>query len=128
MTRTLLATALLSAATLALEANPPQWDTTHVKVIEAGSDCQTLADAIFAEMGGGCDNGQWSESRYALLFKSGFHNCSVNVGYYTQILGLGRDPTLTEIREIASPDTCGYALDNFWRGVENIHTGYHGTV
>jgi len=79
-------------------------------------------------MGGADDNGQWSNSRYALLFKAGYHDCSVNVGYYTQILGLGRDPTLTEINEIASPDTNGYALDNFWRGVENIKTGYNGTV
>jgi len=40
---------------------------------------------------------------------------------------LGRDPTLTEIKVINSPDsTCGTALDNFWRGIENIHTGYQG--
>jgi|688.fasta_scaffold1310181_2 hypothetical protein len=78
-------------------------------------------------MGGGCDNGQWSNKRYALLFKAGYHNCWVNVGYYTQLLGLGRDPTLTEIKVINSPDsTCGTALDNFWRGIENIHTGYQG--
>ena len=79
-------------------------------------------------MGGADDNGQWSNSRYALLFKAGFHNCKVNVGYYTQVMGLGRDPTLTEIRELGSPDGCGNSLCNFWRSVENIHTGYHGTV
>lgn len=128
MSRSLLATMLLSAVTLANEANPPHWDTKHVKVIKAGSNCQSLADSIFGEMGGTCNHGQWSNSRYALLFEAGYHNCKVNVGFYTQVLGLGRDPTKTEIREIASPDGCGNALCNFWRGVENIHTGKSGTT
>lgn len=41
---------------------------------------------------------------------------------------MGRDPTKTEVRELEVPDGCNNALCNFWRGVENIHTGYHGTT
>jgi hypothetical protein len=79
-------------------------------------------------LGGYCNNGQWSDDRYAVLMKAGFHNCHFKVGYYTQVMGLGRDPTKTEIRELEVPDGCNNALCNFWRSVENIHTGYHGTT
>jgi hypothetical protein len=72
----------------------------------------------------GCDHGQWSDSRYALFFKPGYHNCDVNVGYYTQVVGLGTEPHDTILKNIYSPDSCGNALDNFWRGVENIEVGH----
>lgn len=30
--------------------------------------------------------------------------------------------------DLESADSCGNALDNFWRGIENFSTGYNGTV
>jgi len=79
-------------------------------------------------MGGAtCGNGQWSDSRYALLFKPGHHACNVNIGYYTQLLGLGNTPNDTVIDNLYSPDTCGNALCNFWRGVENAEFGHAQT-
>ena len=37
-------------------------------------------------------NGQFSDNRYALLFKPGIHDLYVNVGYYTHVMGLGSSP------------------------------------
>jgi len=127
--KSFIASLLLSAA-LASEPNPPHWDTKHVKVVDPHDSrgCQGLSDSLFGEMGGYCNKGQWSNSRYAVLLKSGFHNCHFKVGYYTTVHGMGRDPTLTEVRELEVPDGCNNALCNFWRGVENFHTGYHGTT
>jgi len=94
------------------------------------TDCQSRVDTVWYEMGNEpCDNGQWSDSRYALMFKPGYYDCYVNVGYYTQVLGLGAEPTDTSLVALFCPDSCGQALDNFWRGVENIQlNNYQGLV
>ena len=84
--RTIFTESLILAAVIAMEPNPPTWDTNKVLIFDpTDSDCQSRIDAVWHEMGGesGCDHGQWSDSRYALLFKPGNHNCNVNVGYYT---------------------------------------------
>ena len=118
-------TSLLLTAVLAAEPNPPNWDTNRVRVFSPGdSDCQSRVDEVWHEMGGYCNNGQWSDSRYALMFKPGSHACNVNVGYYTTVMGLGNLPTDTILANLYSPDGCGNALDNFWRSVENIEFGY----
>jgi hypothetical protein len=67
---------------------------------------------------------QFGTQRYALLFRPGSYNVSVNVGYYTQVLGLGLSPNDTTIggggiNSDAQWDG-GNATQNFWRGVENI--------
>jgi len=107
------------------EPNPPQWDTTHVKILdpEVKNACQDLSDKLFKEMGGGCHNGEFSDSRYAVFLKPGFHDCKFEVGFYTTLLGIGRYPKDTMVRQIESADSCGDALDNFWRGIENFSTG-----
>jgi hypothetical protein len=123
------ACALLTACTAATEPNPPTWDTNSVKLITPSSDCQSIVNAVWFENGTTNPelNGQWSTSRYALMFTEGFHDCDVNVGYYTQVLGVGLTPTDTRIKNLWSPNgstdyTVG-ALDNFWRGVENVTLG-----
>jgi len=117
---------LLAAVAFASEPNPPNWDTSKVLIFSPGdADCQSRVDAVWFEMGyEPCDNGQWSDSRYVLMFKPGSHNCNVNVGYYTQILGLGASPVDTVLANLYCPDSCGIALDNFWRGVENVEMGH----
>jgi len=61
------------------------------------------------------------------MFKSGRHEVDVNVGYYTHVIGLGRKPTDTSIKNFWSPngskDYTNGALNNFWRGVENVQLG-----
>ena len=99
----------------------------NVKVFEANdTTVQSTVDKIFSELGGSkpsC-NGQFSDKRYALLFKSGYHNVSVNIGYYTHVMGLGNTPSDTEIRNVKVENgdtsfTTG-ALVNFWRSAENF--------
>jgi len=61
------------------------------------------------------------------MFEPGTHEVDVNVGYYTQIVGLGRKPDDTKLRNFYSPNgSTNYevgALNNFWRGVENVGLG-----
>jgi hypothetical protein len=111
------------------EPNPPHWPG-NVYVFEPGSSAtQGVVNRIFAENGGHTPafNGQFSNSRYALLFKPGTHNVMVNVGFYTSVIGLGNSPTDTTIGTIKVEngdfEYTGGALDNFWRSVENFATG-----
>lgn len=117
-----------STSLLSLEPNPPLWPT-NVKIIEPGDpNAQATIDSIYQENGGhnpSC-HGQWSKSRYAILFKPGDHtNLNVNVGYYTSILGLGLTPQDTHIGTVTSENgDYNYkhgALDNFWRSAENFY-------
>jgi hypothetical protein len=64
---------MLSAIALAIEPNPPKWDS-RVKIITPDDNCQNIVNSI------NTGNGDtWSDSRYALLFTEGYHNCSINV-------------------------------------------------
>ena len=73
-----------------------------------------------------CDPGQFSDKRFAFLFKPGNHQVTANVGYYTSIIGLGASPRDTNIRDVIVQngdfDYTGGALDNFWRSAENFYT------
>jgi len=64
------------------------------------------------------------------MFKPGNYACNVNVGYYTQVIGLGASPKDTILSNIYASDDCGKALDNFWRGVENVevHSDYNNVM
>ena len=65
--------ALLGACAVATEPNPPVWDTKSVKFITPSSDCQSIVNAVWFENGGSNppNHGQWSTSRYALMFTEG---------------------------------------------------------
>ena len=66
-----------------------------MKVIDPSDDAKTsqqTVDDIYAENGGNGVHGQFSASRYAVLFKRGTHAVNVKVGFYTQIIGLGDSP------------------------------------
>jgi len=119
----------LALSVFAQQPNPPKWPS-NVYVFDpaSSSQTQTIVDQIYAENGGHNPpfNGQWSNSRYALLFKPGTHNVKVNVGYYTSIIGLGTTPSDTHIGTIVCEngdyDYTGGALANFWRSAENFYT------
>ena len=69
--------------------------------------------------------------RYALLFKPGTYGSAADpltfqVGYYTEVAGLGASPTDVTINghvdvynRCLAPDNC-IALDNFWRSLSNL--------
>jgi hypothetical protein len=80
---------------------------------------QARLDAIFREQ----ESAHWTDRRYAVLFKPGNYAVDVNVGFFTQVLGLGALPTDVTIsgHVHAEADWAkGMALVNFWRGVENM--------
>lgn len=88
-------------------------------------------DDIFHEVGGSCNHGEFSDSRYAIMFKPGNHHVNVKVGYYTQVLGLGESPKDTTLSNLYSPDGCSDphhgALCSFWRSAENVQLNGHTT-
>jgi hypothetical protein len=91
------------------------------------SQIQATVDAIAAQQ---VDNEMGSQ-RYTLLFKPGTYGSPANplivqVGYYTQVAGLGTSPTDVTINghvdvynRCLTPTNC-IALVNFWRSVSNL--------
>ena len=67
---------------------------------------------------------QFGPDRYALLFMPGDYSKlkTVNVGYYTQVLGLGRTPDETRLPNVKTPAALpnNNATCNFWVGIENV--------
>ena len=80
------------------------------------------------------DSHQFDTGRYAILLKPGvpYENLNIKVGYYTTVHGLGETPDQVTVNgtvqcwpqstlDPAPPPTdTGSALNNFWRGVENL--------
>jgi hypothetical protein len=118
-------------AAAAAEPNPPAWPSSVLVFAPGDEDAQARIDAVYARNGNStpADHAQFSDARFALLFKPGAYAVSVPVGYYTQVLGLGKTPRDVVFEapgkgvycaEAARNYTTG-ALDTFWRGVENVH-------
>jgi hypothetical protein len=133
MPRILLAATLGVAITLltagAASAASPDLGS-NVKVFDPSmptSEIQATVDAIFAQQR---DN-EIGAQRYALLFKPGTygtaqHPLRFQVGYYTEVAGLGANPGDTVINgavevynRCLAPDNC-LALTNFWRSLSNL--------
>src|SRR4051812_10597842 len=87
---------------------------------------QATVDAIAAQQLGN----QFGSQRYALLFKPGTYGSAnqplnIQVGYYTEVSGLGLSPTDVVINgSVYVHNQCDsggcVALTNFWRAVENL--------
>ncbi|PZE73907.1 adenylyl cyclase [Curtobacterium sp. MCBD17_019] len=87
------------------------------------ADIQAKVDAIFAQQSAN----EMGTQRYALLFEPGTYGSSTNpldirVGYYTEVDGLGQDPSGVTINGgVTATGTDGSgALDTFWRSVSNL--------
>ena len=128
----LLVTVLLFAQTAgAGQAAPPAPDFgSNVVVFDPSmptSQIQATVDSIAAQQ---VDNEMGSQ-RYALLFEPGTYGSVANpliiqVGYYTEVAGLGASPADVVINghvdvynRCLAPDNC-IALNNFWRSVSNL--------
>jgi hypothetical protein len=97
------------------------------------SQIQTTVDAIATQQ---VDNEMGSQ-RYALLFEPGTYGTAANplivqVGYYTDVAGLGASPTDVVINghvdvynRCLTPDNC-IALNNFWRSLSNLTVNVTG--
>lgn len=91
-----------------------------------------MQDTIFKafKVNGGHEppnNGQFSQERFAFLFKPGEYDVEVPVGYYTTVHGLGAlpaDTTFNHPKGVYCEEGHYFfpvgALDTFWRSVENI--------
>ncbi|TVZ04341.1 adenylyl cyclase [Trebonia kvetii] len=84
---------------------------------------QADADAIYAQQ---TDN-EMGTARYALLFEPGTYGSAtspldIRVGYYTEVDGLGQDPSGVLINGgvTAIGKNGSGALDTFWRSVSNL--------
>ncbi|MFF5246413.1 RICIN domain-containing protein [Streptosporangium sp. NPDC000095] len=66
---------------------------------------------------------QFGANRFALLFKPGSYSVDANIGFYTQIAGLGLSPDNVTINGAVHAEADwfqGNATHNFWRGAENL--------
>jgi len=76
---------------------------------------------------------EFGDNRYAFLFMPGRYgntnDVDIKVGYYTQVIGLGASPDDVTIKgavrtqdapPAGDPGAGPGALDNFWRGAENL--------
>jgi hypothetical protein len=135
--RTVLLTVLLIALTISPTSygkppgSPGQPDFgSNVIIFDPSmpvSQIQTTVDTIAAQQ----VNDEMGTNRYALLFKPGAYGSVSNplviqVGYYTDVAGLGASPTDVVINghidvynRCFAPDNCN-ALNNFWRSVSNL--------
>ena len=80
---------------------------------------QAQADAWFAQQ----ERAHFTDRRHAILLMPGAHALDLNVGFFTQIAGLGLRPGDVRVagHVHAEADWAkGMALVNFWRAVENI--------
>lgn len=102
----------------------------NVKIFDPSmptSQIQAAVDAIAHQQ----VDSEMGTQRYALLFKPGIYGSVANpliiqVGYYTEVAGLGASPTDVTINghvdvynRCLAADNC-IALDNFWRSVSNL--------
>ncbi|MFJ3328850.1 discoidin domain-containing protein [Streptomyces griseus] len=83
-------------------------------------DIQGKVDAIFEQQ----EEAQFGNGRHALLFKPGtYNNLNAQIGFYTQIAGLGLNPNDTTFNGDVTVDAGwfdGNATQNFWRSAENL--------
>jgi len=69
---------------------------------------------------------QFGNQRYALLFKPGSYTVDANVGFFTQVAGLGLTPDAVTINGAVHaeadwwPDGSQNATQNFWRSAEGL--------
>ncbi|KOV99022.1 MULTISPECIES: RICIN domain-containing protein [unclassified Streptomyces] len=85
----------------------------------SSSTIQGKLDTIFKQQ----ETNQFGSQRYAVLFKPGAYNANVNVGFYTQVLGLGLTPDAVTVNGAVHAEADwfqGNATQNFWRGAENL--------
>ncbi|TDD86179.1 discoidin domain-containing protein, partial [Actinomadura darangshiensis] len=84
----------------------------------SASDVQGRLDSVFREQ----ESNQFGSARYALLFKPGSYNVNANIGFYTSIAGLGRNPDDVTLNGVTVDAGWfgGNATQNFWRSAENL--------
>ncbi|WP_394843836.1 RICIN domain-containing protein [Pendulispora brunnea] len=92
----------------------------------SASTIQNRLNSVFGQQ----ERAQFGSNRYALLFKPGTYNVDVNVGFYTQVLGLGLSPDNVTINGAVHVEADWFppqnATHNFWRAAENLSVTPNG--
>lgn len=82
-------------------------------------EIQILLDTIFKWQTG--KGSEFSKNRFAFLFQPGRYKLDIKLGFYMQVLGLGKSPDDVVIEGALRSNTRGKSvLTNFWRGAENL--------
>ncbi len=93
-------------------------------IIFAPTDNREAIDAEVARVYSIQKDAQFGTERYALMFKPGDYTDTsmMQVGFYTQVLGLGATPYETKLMNMETPAylSNNNATCNFWRGAENL--------
>jgi hypothetical protein len=101
------------------EAGAPDFGPNVLIFDPSMTDIQSRLDAIFSQQ----ESNQFGSNRYAYLFKPGNYHLDVQVGFYMQVLGLGKSPDEAAITGAVRSKAGwrgGNATCNFWRAVENL--------
>lgn len=83
------------------------------------ADIQNVVNSVFAMQ----ETNEFGSQRDALLFKPGSYNLNFNVGFNTQVGGLGQNPGDVNINgglNVNADWDNGNATRNFWRTIENL--------
>ncbi|MCI3241891.1 coagulation factor 5/8 type domain-containing protein [Streptomyces spinosisporus] len=94
----------------------------NVTVFDPSTPADTIQnslDSTFKEQ----EKNQFGTARKAFLFKPGTYDADANVGFYTQVAGLGLSPDDVNIKGAVHAEADwfqGNATQNFWRSAENL--------
>ncbi|MDT0528079.1 discoidin domain-containing protein [Micromonospora sp. DSM 115977] len=80
---------------------------------------QNRLNTLFAQQ----ERNQFGPERYAVLFKPGSYTADVNLGFFTQVAGLGMSPDDVNLNGHVRVEAFwmgGNATQNFWRAAENL--------
>jgi hypothetical protein len=80
---------------------------------------QSRLDTLFNQQ----ETNQFGPQRYAVLFKPGNYTADVNLGFFTQVAGLGMSPDDVNLNGHVRVEAFwmgGNATQNFWRAAENL--------
>ncbi|MFJ8695663.1 discoidin domain-containing protein, partial [Streptomyces roseolilacinus] len=93
----------------------------HVHVFDPSTPgLQAKLDEVFRKQ----ESAQFGSDRHAFLLKPGtYHGINAQIGFYTQIAGLGLRPDDTTVNGDVTVDAGwfgGNATQNFWRAAENL--------
>ncbi|MFJ6567881.1 RICIN domain-containing protein [Streptomyces sp. NPDC091292] len=105
-------------------SNPPGTPDLgpNVSVFDPSMSSATIQSRL-NQVFGQQETNQFGAQRYALLFKPGSYNVDANVGFYTQVAGLGLSPDDVTINGAVHAEADwfqGNATQNFWRSAENL--------
>lgn len=87
---------------------------------DSAEDINKITSTVFEQQ----HYNQFGTERYALAYKPGDYTGTdtVNIGYYTQIMGLGKTPTEVKLSNVKTPSALSEnnATCNFWVSIENL--------